>query len=286
MTSAEFARNGAQAPFDPAVLVSAPLPVRESHSSISTYRCCPLRYGFRYVDRRPVEVPPTWYGFGSAVHQAFELFVRARIKARVDGVPGPGAEVLQAAFNAAVSDSGLPPDEAASARVRGVPALARFLEREATNPADPVAVELGFEVDIGRACGDRLRFCGYVDRVDLAPDGSIEVLDYKTGRSWSQADVDADEQLTAYSWAIARGGLRDPANGNTLAPAARLGIYFADQGSLAWTTRSAARLERFEADLLETVARIRGREFRANPAPSRCRWCEYRAVCPAADPGA
>ena len=56
------------------VHADAPLPAYESHSSISTYRSCPLRYGFRYVERRPGEVSPGQFAFGNAVHKAFEAF--------------------------------------------------------------------------------------------------------------------------------------------------------------------------------------------------------------------
>ena len=37
----------------------------------------------------------------------------------------------------------------------------------------------------------------YIDRVDVAPDGSIAICDYKTGRARPQRDVDGDRQLTA-----------------------------------------------------------------------------------------
>jgi len=94
--------------------------------------------------------------------------------------------------------------------------------------------------------------------------------------------VDADPQLTAYAFGCAHGGLRDPATGETLAPASRLGLYFAESGQLAWTTRTDDQLVAFEAGLLATVGRIRDRAFDARPAPWRCRWCEYRGECPEA----
>ena len=153
--------------------------------------------------------------------------------------------------------------------------------------AQPVAVEVGFGVGVELA-GDAggFRFVGYVDRVDRARDGSTEIVDYKTGRTRSQADVDADAQLTAYAFGCARGGLRDPATGETLPPASRLGLYFAESGELLWTTRTDPQLDAFEAGLVETVGRIRDRAFAARPAPWRCRWCEYRRECPEANPAA
>lgn len=59
-------------------MADVPLPADQSHSSISTYRACPLRYGFRYVEHGPGEVRPAQFTIGSAVHKAFEAFRLAR----------------------------------------------------------------------------------------------------------------------------------------------------------------------------------------------------------------
>ncbi len=268
-------------------MADAPLPGYESHSSISTYRACPLRYGFRYVERRPGDVSPGQFAFGSAVHKAFEAFGLAHIRARADGTAEPGPETLQDALDRKLASSGLTDDEIEAARRRAVPVLARFLEVSARTGADPVAVELGFGVGVELAgCAGGFRFVGYVDRVDRALDGTTEIVDYKTGRTRSQADVDADAQLTAYAFGCARGGLRDPATGATLPPALRLGLYFAESGEMLWTTRTDEQLAAFETGLVETVGQIHDREFPARPAPWRCRWCEYRRECPAASPEA
>lgn len=270
-------------------MADAPLPAYESHSSITTYRGCPLRYGLRYVERRPGEVSPAQFAFGNAVHTAFEAFGRARLAARAEQTPGPGHEVLREAFDRRIAACGLAPDEVADARRRSIPVLERFLAREAACTDEPVGVELGFGVDVGLAagCADgtaSIRFVGYVDRVDRAPDGSTVVVDYKTGRPRTQEDVDADPQLTAYAFGCARGALHDPATGEVLQPASRLGLYFAETGETAWTTRTDEQLAAFEAGLVETVARIHARVFPARPARWRCRWCEYRRTCPEASP--
>jgi RecB family exonuclease len=274
-------------------MADAPLPAYESHSSITVYRGCPLRYGFRYVERRPGEVIPGQFAFGNAVHKAFEAFGRARIAAATGGGPEPGREVLQAAFDRRIASAGLTPDEVDDARRRAIPVLDRFLAMDAGSGTEPVAVELGFGVDValpaeaadgagGSADAGSIRFVGYVDRVDRAPDGSTVIVDYKTGRPRSQADVDADPQLTAYAFGCARGGLRDPVSGAPLPPASRLGLYFADRGELAWTTRTDEQLAAFQAALVATVDRIRARAFEARPSRWGCRWCEFRGTCPEA----
>jgi len=141
-------------------------------------------------------------------------------------------------------------------------------------------VELGFGVDVSIPDGsDGVQFVGYLDRVDRAPDGSTEIVDYKTGRPRDQANVDRDRQLTAYAFAAERGALRDPTTGEILPPASRVGLYFADAGTLVWTTRDADQLAAFEVDLVETVGQIRSRDFPARPEHWRCAWCEYGKTC-------
>jgi RecB family exonuclease/predicted nucleic acid-binding protein len=255
-------------------MADGPLPAYESHSSISTYRGCPLRYGFRYVERRPGEVSPGQFAFGNAVHKAFEAFGRARIDARAEGGPEPGRDVLQAAFDRKISSCGLTADEVDEASRRATPVLDRFLAMDGAAATEPVGVELGFGLDLALPAeaaepatgAASIRFVGFVDRVDRALDGSTVIVDYKTGRPRSQADVDADLQLTAYAFGCARGGLRDPADGAPLPAASRLGLYFADAGEVAWTTRTDAQLAAFEAALVETVGRIRARAFEARPS--------------------
>jgi len=95
--------------------------------------------------------------------------------------------------------------------------------------------------------------------------------------------VDRDRQLTAYAFACARGGLRDPASGEVLPAAERLGLHFAETGLMVWTTRSAEQLDAFGARLVTEVGAIRRREFEPHPGAA-CRWCEYRGDCPDAAP--
>jgi RecB family exonuclease len=257
----------------------APLGARESHSSISTYESCPRRYALRYVERLPGVVPPSWFTFGSAVHRAFEAFDRARIRARRDGGPRPGYDVLDQALREALANSRCSPDEIARYRARGEPVLLAFLEHANASEAEPIGVELGFGVDIpmpDEAPG--VRFVGYIDRIDRRPDGAIEVIDHKTGAPRCQEAVDQDRQLTAYAFACARGGLRDPASGEVLPAPARLGLHFAETGETVWTIRASDDLEAFESRLGDDVAAIRRREFDPHPGDA-CRWCEYRSTC-------
>ena len=267
------------APRSSLLAADAPLPPRESYTSLTTYEYCPRRYAFRYVERLPGEVPPGQFAFGSAIHKAFEVFVRERIRARVGGAPEPTLGVLRHACDEVLARAGLEPDELSRMRAAAGPVLERFLRHEETGASVPVAAELGFGFDVPLPSDSgSIRFVGYIDRVDRAPDGTTIITDYKTGRPRAQRDVDADRQLTAYAYAADRGALRDPASGDAMPPASRLCLYFAD-GTEVSTTRVVDDLAAFERDVVAMATSARRREFDARPAPGRCHWCEYRRTC-------
>jgi RecB family exonuclease len=60
-----------------------------------------------------------------------------------------------------------------------------------------IAVEQKFELNLGR-----LQIAGKIDRVELTADGSSRVVDLKTGKVPSQAEVDEHRQLAVYQLAL------------------------------------------------------------------------------------
>lgn len=125
-----------------------------------------------------------------------------------------------------------------------------------------------------------VRLHGKIDRIDRHADGSIEVVDYKTGRSRGQADVDRDEQLSTYALALRSSAVRDPATGEPLPPASTLSLYFTESGERRSTTRSDEQLDAHAAHVVELARRIRSGDFAATPSYNTCGWCDYHRVCP------
>lgn len=271
-------------PASAAELATLPLPARHSHSSLSTYAACPRKYAFNYVEHAPADIPAGWFTFGSLLHGAFESFDRARMRAAAGlGLqPAPGLAELETAFEAGLA-SGV--DDAAQAdgyRLRAWPAFNRYLAEVAAGGGVPVAVELGFGLDLAvDGLEAPVRLTGYLDRVDRLDDGSIQIVDHKTGRLRDQASVDADRQLTMYAYAAWRGAFPDPVTGEPLPAASRLGLRFAEPGITVWTERPMERLLAFEAQVSAEIRAIHARRFAARPGRP-CDWCEYRALCPSA----
>ena len=269
-------------PAGQALLSIASLPASFSHSQFRLYGECPLQYSLANVFRIPSEERKGYFEFGSAIHGAFEAFTIARREARAAGQPDPGFESLAAGLERTWNPTAFADSRAAeSYEVRAGPVLRRFFERELRSPAEALVFEEPFmlELDPGDG-GAPIHFRGVIDRIDRHPDGSIEVIDYKTGRSKSQQDVDEDEQLSAYALALRSGVVADPVSGEPLPAPSRLTLYFAEADLARSTTRTDEQLDAFRAHLVEVALRIRSGDFAANPEYRRCGQCDYRGICP------
>ena len=265
-----------------ALLEIAALPPTFSHSQLRTYAECGLQYAFQKVYRIPSAETPGYFEFGHVIHQAFEVYARSRKEAIAAGLPPPGYETLRRAFEDAWQPRNFPDEHAARHySERAEPALKRFYDREVANLAEAVGFEIGFTLQVRGDPGEApVLLYGVIDRVDRHGDGSIEITDYKTGRAKNQADVDRDEQLSMYAFAMASGAVLDPQTKRALPAASKLTLYFTERDLALSTTRSPEQLEAFRQSVLDKARRIRAGDFTANPDMYRCGRCEYRLICP------
>jgi RecB family exonuclease len=145
---------------------------------------------------------------------------------------------------------------------------------------------LGAEVEVRVQVQD-LVVAGRVDRLDRAPDGSVVVIDFKTGASApTQAEVAEHAQLGVYQWAVERGGAQDvtgeapAAGGGTLVhlAAPRAGQPAKQQHQRPLATCPDPDWPRH---LVEQVrAGAAGERFTAMAGPW-CGGCPVRTSCPA-----
>jgi RecB family exonuclease len=270
------------APAGETLLGLAALPPSFSHSQLRTYGECPLQYAFQRVYRIPTVETPGYFEFGHVIHQAFEVYARRRHEAIAAGLPVPGYETLRASFEDAWQPRNFADEHAAKHYAeRAEPALKRFYDREVANLAQAVGFEVGFtlRLDAGPDEAPVLVY-GVIDRIDRHPDGTIEITDYKTGRSKNQADVDADDQLSAYALAMASGAVFDPQTKERLPAASKLTLYFTERDLPISTTRTPEQLDAFREQVIRQARRIRSGDFTASPDQWRCGRCEYRLICP------
>jgi RecB family exonuclease len=201
-----------------------------SATRMENWAACPFKYlmrnvlGVEEVENPEDELQITPRDKGSLVHQALEDFIREVLARPTSAQPGPH-EPWSASDRALMADVG--ERVCADYERRGVTGrpifwhqdrrriiadLLRFLEADSSYREDhgmrPLAAELEFgfpraalgTVALDLPDGRAVSFHGYADRVDVADDGALHVLDYKTGkvdtyRGLSEDNPDAQGQL-------------------------------------------------------------------------------------------
>jgi DNA helicase II / ATP-dependent DNA helicase PcrA len=231
-----------------------------SASDIDTYRICPLKYKFARVFRIPQE-PTINQRFGIVMHQVLERF-------HTEG--GGSLERLRELFEISWRRSGFgESDDELQFRERAVESLERYWRQNDASEAEPVWFERSFAFKIGPHL---LR--GRVDRVDRHPDGSFELIDYKTGKAKTADELREDVQLSVYQM-----GARESWRLETSAQS----YFYVLSGEKVPVEHSAEELDRVRTTVTEIASGILKQRFEPTPSPEICSFCDYRIICPAAE---
>ncbi len=251
--------NGADASLDP-FIPRRGRGLMLSASDIDTYRICPLKYKFARVFRIPQE-PTINQRFGIVMHQVLERF-------HTEG--GGSLERLRELFEISWRRSGFgDSDDELQFRERAVESLESYWRQNEASDAEPVWFERSFAFKIGPHL---LR--GRVDRVDRHPDGSFELIDYKTGKAKTADELREDVQLSVYQM-----GARESWRLETSAQS----YFYVLSGEKVPVEHSAEELERVRATVSEIAGGILKQRFEPTPSPEICSFCDYRIICPAAE---
>ena len=249
-----------------------------SPSRAGDFLTCPLLYRFRTIDKLPEPYSPDAVR-GTVVHKVledlFDLPAAHRTPERAREMLLPAWEELVAAepeltgmFSA---ESGAGPDIASwLTSCRSV--LDRYFTLEDPTRLEPAERELYVEALLD----SRLLLRGFVDRIDVAPDGAIRVVDYKTGRAPGEMfEAKALFQMKFYALVIWRT--------RGVVPAMLQLVYLGSGEMLRYVPD--------EADLVATERKVEAiwRAIRLaeesgdwRPSPGRlCDWCAHQALCPA-----
>jgi DNA helicase-2/ATP-dependent DNA helicase PcrA len=162
-------------------------------------------------------------------------------------------------------------EEERQLRGKAAAALTRYHERSLASDAEPLWFERQFTFKLG---AHLLR--GRVDRVDRLPDGEYELIDYKTGRPKSAAQLVEDVQLSLYAV-----GAREAWS----LEASRQAYYYLldDEKVSVPPLDERDRAEWIREVALEVADGILSQGFEPTPSFAACSVCDYRLVCPAAE---
>jgi len=238
-----------------------------SASDMETYATCPLKYKFSRVMRIPT--PRTInMRFGIVIHEVLESF--HRYAPDQPETPAEAHERLLRLYKTAWRRGGFTDaDDDRQYYMRGLKALELYGKRLATEEGRPKLFEEQFSFRV-----DDATVRGRIDRIDELPDGSWELIDYKTGKSKGESGLKEDLQLSLYQLAAAeKWGIED----------ARGAYWYVLDDKKVPVSQSAETLGSVRARVAEVAKGIREQQFDPTPSFQTCKYCDFRDLCPAVE---
>jgi len=232
-----------------------------SFTQVDTYLRCPQMYQYRFVFRLPTRPRPQMQ-FGRILHEALKDALGS-----IEQDRPLTWEMVDSAYVAAwARERFCAPEQAPSLQDLG-----RLYLRRAYDAGDlskPLLLEQAFSLRV-----DGLRLTGRIDRVDRHPDGSYEVIDYKTGSTKRANELQRDLQLGVYALAAREVFRFDPLS---------LSYYYLETTERVTVDKPKERLEEDRQTIVKVAEGIRHELFPAKPERMKCAGCDFRLLCPSA----
>lgn len=164
-----------------------------SPTKITTFLACPVKYRWTYLDGRGKMYlrAKSYYSFGTTLHRVLERFHDAS-DVGVDTTAEVAAAYEESWIDAGFSSA----EEMSEAYHDGLEMLERHVEdhQKRAISGQVLFVERTLKLDMGR-----FDLIGRIDRVDEHADGTLEIVDYKTGRDYvTKEEVAADIAMGCY----------------------------------------------------------------------------------------
>ena len=258
-----------------------PLKRRFSFTQLAAFRKCPLQYKYSHIYRIPT-TGSHQRSFGQSIHLTFQKMFQLH-QARSAVQQSSLFEVMPAVASAAgwrvTEEEALTiyeetwidewyPDRAThdEYRAQGVLAVKRFQSFWETHPPQALELEKEFVLQIG---GHSIK--GKIDRIDQNGDGSITVIDYKTGQAKEKLEAEDKEQLYLYQLALEGRGFR---------VSRMVYVYVLDGSEIEVDLLQDEAKDTFLTKMAERMDAILHSRFEATPEPFVCKYYDFRAVCP------
>ncbi|MFT5326604.1 MAG: putative RecB family exonuclease, partial [Planctomycetaceae bacterium] len=249
-----------------------------SHSAISTYQQCPLRYRFKYVDALPETFVSSNLIFGGAIHSALEFHFTEMLC----GNDPPSHDLLLDVFQEAWQGRSTEHQDIRFGKSEDHNSLSALAERmltafressDFTTDDTVIGIEEELRGELIPGVPDLLA------RIDLLTTTSdaLVITDFKTSRSrWSQNQAEnSSSQLLLYSELAKR-----------MMPDREVRLRF-----LVLTKTKKPTVEAFDVDVTPHLARrtvkavehtwqaIEAGHFYPAPSPMNCPTCPFRSEC-------
>jgi len=234
--------------------------MRVSYTQLDTYKLCPRKFKF-YIDRAPQDPSRTTaLRFGSAVHKALEFAFSNKHD------PPATARVLDY-YRKIMAEETDP--LVLTIFQKGLPALEQYLAKNNPREQRTVAIEKKFSMQLTAAH----EMVGVIDRLDQLPDGSFEVMDYKTGAPMNAEKLGENWQLAIYQLVKMR-ELQTERIRTSL-------VYVLYDGHKLSYQFATEELDRIRDAILRQIDVMERDAVFPTKTGWWCKTCPYQPICPA-----
>ncbi len=169
-----------------------------SYSQINTYLICPLKYKFHYIDQIEPPFVSSALVFGSCIHEAVGAFYQSCLEGDPLS-PSQVHDVYRQSWESHSKEQQIRffHNDAADTLTAKAKSMLEVFHESFDPSAQIIGIEEPFELDMGKRIPPLV---GWIDAVELAPDGTVSVIDLKTAsKRYSDNSVHSNVQLTCYS---------------------------------------------------------------------------------------
>ncbi|MFA6295999.1 MAG: UvrD-helicase domain-containing protein [Patescibacteria group bacterium] len=236
------------------------LPSKFSYTQLKAFETCPHQYRFRHIIGLPSSGASS-QSYGKTMHAVLQNFFADLQKGK-----SPTEKDLLSYYDSFWIDDFYQDKKHEQKRFEeGKKALQEFYKINNKNLKAPLFLEKGFNLRIKDTC-----LKGQIDRIDKLDDGTVEIVDYKTGKlPKNEKEVEKNEQLLIYSYACQKVLNLKPS---------KLSLYFIDQNKKYSAKQNSIKEEKIIQKVQELIAKIKESEFIAKPGFA-CKFCDYKDIC-------
>ncbi len=251
------------------------LPAKFSFSQIAAFANCPLQYKYNFILRIPVPEKPVMQ-FGRLMHNVLNDFFTPFLIDTISQASLFGAaEKLdyKPKFNDLLNiyknkwiDFGFDSKEQRDEyKKQGRDILKGFFNNlDLSSLPKVVALEKSFQLKIKDFI---LR--GSIDRVDELLDGTLEIIDYKTGSPKNKLTADDKRQLIIYKLALEQIYAKK---------VSKLTFYYLNNNSTLSFEAKLKDLEKVQERIIDSITEIKKCNFIPKPG-MLCAYCDFNKIC-------